>query len=138
VASPPARAFEALGGEAAARKRSRVMRFIQLLQRTGAAIGLALIASSIAAAQGGDAAAGKTVFTKSCAGCHGAAGEGKETLAKALKVEMHPLGSQEVQSKSDEQIRKDVTQGVGKMKPVAKLNDQDVTNVVAYVRSLKQ
>jgi mono/diheme cytochrome c family protein len=114
------------------------MRFSEIVRRTGAAAAFVFIASSIAAAQGGDATAGKAAYAKSCAGCHGAAGEGKETLAKALKVEIHPLGSQEVQSKSDDQIRKDITQGVGKMKPVAKLSDQDLSNVVAYVRSLKQ
>jgi mono/diheme cytochrome c family protein len=37
-------------------------------------------------AQKGDAAAGKMLFTKRCATCHGANGEGREALAKTLKV----------------------------------------------------
>ena len=38
-----------------------------------------------------DAGAGKDVFAKKCASCHGAAGEGEETIAKMFQVEMKPL-----------------------------------------------
>jgi len=114
------------------------MKVSGIIRRIGSVVGAVVVLSSLAAAQVGDAAAGKAVFAKSCAGCHGAAGEGKDTLAKALKVEMRHLGSMEVQAKADDQLRKDITQGVGKMKPVARLSEQDVSNVVAYMRSLKQ
>ena len=90
----------------------------------------------LAAQQQGDAAAGKAVYTKSCATCHGVAGEGKEALAKALKVEMRHLGSAEVQAKSDDALRKDVLDGVRKMKPVKGLNDKDLSNLIAYLRAL--
>ena len=36
----------------------------------------------------GDATAGKEVYGKKCATCHGAAGEGKEAIAKMMKVEI--------------------------------------------------
>jgi mono/diheme cytochrome c family protein len=114
------------------------MKVREVARGLGAVVFFAGILGSTAAAQTGDSVAGKAVFTKSCAGCHGAAGEGKESLAKALKVEMHHLGSANVQSKTDEQLRKDITEGVGKMKPVGRLSDQDVSNAIAYMRTLKQ
>lgn len=89
-------------------------------------------------AAGGDAAAGKTIFAKKCAVCHGKAGEGKAAMAKMLKVEMRHLGSQEVQAKSDDELSKTITKGTGKMKPVKGLSDADVANVVAYLRTLKK
>jgi mono/diheme cytochrome c family protein len=84
----------------------------------------------------GDATAGKAVYTKRCATCHGAAGEGKEAIAKMLKVEMRHLGSKEVQAKSDAELRKVIVEGTGKMKPVTGLTDSEVANLIAYVRSL--
>jgi mono/diheme cytochrome c family protein len=95
-----------------------------------------LVSSPSLFAQQGDAAAGKAVYTKSCAGCHGAAGEPKAALAKALKVEMRHLGSKEVLAKSDAELRKDVLEGFGKMKPVKGLSDQDVSNLIAFMRGL--
>lgn len=86
----------------------------------------------------GDAAAGKTVYSKKCAMCHGADGVAKESMAKMLKVEIRPLGSKEVQGAKDEEISKIITGGKGKMKPVAGLSDADVANLVAFVRTLKQ
>jgi cytochrome c553 len=86
----------------------------------------------------GDAKAGKAVYDKKCASCHGANGEGKPALAKALKVEIRDLGSKEVQAKTDEVLAKESKDGVGKMKPVAGLSEQDVADLVAYIRSLKK
>ena len=96
---------------------------------------LALCASSALAA--GDAAAGKQVFDKKCASCHGATGEGKDAIAKMLKVEMRNLGSPEVQAKSDAELGKMIKDGNGKMKPVA-LTDKEIQDVVAYLRTLKK
>lgn len=84
----------------------------------------------------GDAAAGKEVFAKKCASCHGAAGEGKDAIAKMMKVELRHLGSREVQAKSDADLAKIAKDGVGKMKATAGLSDKDPDNVVAYLRTL--
>lgn len=83
-----------------------------------------------------DAAAGKEVFAKKCASCHGAAGEGKEAIAKMMKVELRHLGSKEVQAKSDAQLKKDITEGNGKMKPIKDLDDKSVGDLIAYLRTL--
>jgi cytochrome c553 len=86
----------------------------------------------------GDAKAGKAVFDKKCASCHGANGEGKPALAKAMKVEMRDLGSKEVQAKTDAQLKKESVEGVGKMKAVTGMSDQEVTDLLAFIRSLKK
>jgi cytochrome c len=98
-----------------------------------AVLTMAIASSGLAS---GDAAAGKELFAKKCASCHGAAGEGKDAIAKMLKVEMKPLASKEVQAKSDAELIKDMSQGVGKMKPVTGLKDKDHQDVVAFLRTL--
>ena len=81
---------------------------------------------------------GKEVYDKSCKPCHGANGQGNPGMAKMLKVEMKPLGSKEVQAKSDADLKKVITQGSGKMKPVASVAGKQVDDVIAFVRTLKQ
>lgn len=99
---------------------------------------LLLVSSSTLLANGGNATAGKRVYTKKCATCHGKQGEGKAAIAKMMKVELRPLGSKEVQAKDDAALRKTIVEGVGKMKPVKGLSDADLNNVLAYVRTLKK
>ena len=79
-----------------------------------------------------DAAAGKAVYDAKCKACHGASGEGNPNMAKMMKVEMKPLG----QTTAD--VKKVITEGTGKMKPVASVTGADLDNVVAYVHSLKK
>jgi len=86
----------------------------------------------------GDAAAGKEIYTKKCASCHGTGGEGKDTIAKMLKVEFKHLGSKEVQAKSDADLKKEILEGVGKMKPVKDVDAKAADDLVAYLRTLKK
>jgi mono/diheme cytochrome c family protein len=109
----------------------KTMRYLSILA-------VAFLASTASAAPAGDGAAGKAVYTKKCASCHGEKGEGKEAIAKMMKVEMKHLGSKEVQAKSDDELKKDTTQGFGKMKGVQGLSEKDVADLIAYVRSLAQ
>ncbi len=101
-------------------------------------LAFASMAATASAAPAGDAAAGKAVYTKKCASCHGEKGEGKEAIAKMMKVEMKHLGSKEVQAKTDDELKKDTTQGFGKMKGVQGLSDKDVADLIALIRSLAQ
>jgi len=101
----------------------------------GLVVAVAAATPSLLAA-GGDAEAGKAVFSKKCALCHGKEGEGKDSIAKMMKVEMPHLGSKEVQAKSDADLQKIIDEGTGKMKPVKGLSDADKSNVIAFVRSL--
>ena len=97
-----------------------------------------LIASAGLALAAGDAAAGKALYDKSCKSCHGADGTANPNIAKMMKVEMKALGSAEVQTESDADLKKVVTDGQGKMKPIKGVAGKDLDNVVAYVRSLKK
>ena len=83
-----------------------------------------------------DAAAGKEVYAKKCASCHGAEGEGNEKIAQLMKVEIKNLGAKEIQAKSDAELKKAVMEGVGKMKPPKDVTAKNVDDVLAYLRTL--
>jgi mono/diheme cytochrome c family protein len=99
---------------------------------------LTMAALSAMAGYAADAKAGGAIYDKSCKGCHGADGTPNASMAKALKVDMKDLKSSEVQSKSDADLKKVVTEGQGKMHPIASVTGAGVDDVVAYVRSLKK
>jgi len=101
-------------------------------------IGLTFAALSASAVWAADAKAGEAIFDKSCKSCHGADGTPNAAVAKMMKVDMKDLKSAEVQGKSDADIKKIITEGQGKMKPVASVTGPAVDNVIAYVRSLKK
>jgi mono/diheme cytochrome c family protein len=85
----------------------------------------------------GDVAAGKETFAKKCASCHGAAGEGKESIAKMMKIQLRHLGSKEVQAKSDADLKKIVLEGAGKMKPVKDVDAKGADDLVSFLRTLR-
>ena len=87
---------------------------------------------------GQDAAAGKAVYSKKCQSCHAADGNGNPTMANALKVEIKPLSSDEVQKMSDADLKKIISDGMGKMKPVTGLMPAEVDSVVAFIRTFKK
>src|SRR5215470_6954257 len=85
-----------------------------------------------------DAAAGAQLYQTKCRTCHGKDGEGNAAMAKAQKVEIKPLGSADVQKKSDADLKKNITDGTGKMKGIAGLAPADVDNIVAHMRTMKK
>jgi len=87
-------------------------------------------------AHAADASAGKEIYGSKCKTCHGADGQGNPGMAKVLKTEIKSLTSADVQSMTDADLKTTITQGKGKMKPVA-VSGADLDNVIAYVRSLK-
>ena len=103
-----------------------------------ALIMLLVVGTPILLAQKGNAPAGKAVYDKRCASCHAAGGEGKEAIAKMFKVEIHPLGSKEVQALSNAELRKVISEGKGKMVAVKGLSDKELADLIAFVRSLKK
>lgn len=100
------------------------------------ALMMILLLAAAAPVFSADAAKGKEIYTKKCASCHAASGEGKESLAKMLKVEMKHLGAKEVLAKSDADLKKTVSEGSGKMKPVKDIDASGLDDVVAYLRTL--
>lgn len=101
----------------------------RVIQFAAGCLALALFTSGAWAA---DAAAGKAVYDAKCKGCHGAEGQGNPAIAKMMKVEMKPL------SETTMDVKKVVTDGQGKMKPVGGLTGAQVDDVVAYVHSFKK
>jgi mono/diheme cytochrome c family protein len=85
-----------------------------------------------------DAKAGQAIYDKSCKSCHGVDGTPNAGVAKMMKVDIRDLKSADVQSQSDADIKKIITEGKGKMKPAASVTGAGVDDVVAYVRSLKK
>jgi hypothetical protein len=89
---------------------------------------------------------GKTAFAQTCARCHGPEGKGNPEADKFFKVSIPRLGSEYVQTKSDQEIRDIITQGRRNMDPVRVgdpglrhlLQLQSVDEVIAYVRTLKR
>ena len=98
---------------------------------------LSLVSLSITGAVAADANAGKAVYERACKSCHGADGTPNPNIAKMMKVEMRDLKSPEVASTSSDEIKKIITDGKGKMRPIASVSGADLDNVVAYVHSLK-
>ena len=84
----------------------------------------------------GDGTEGKESFSR-CAVCHGDSGEGKEAIANLYGVKMKALSSKEVQSMDDAALKKVITEGKGKMKPLD-LSDQEIENVILFLKSLKK
>jgi mono/diheme cytochrome c family protein len=99
---------------------------------------LILAGLSAASASAADAKAGQAVYDKSCKSCHGPDGTANPAIAKMMKVDMQDLKSAEVQSMTDADLKKVVTDGKGKMRPVNTVTGSAVDDVVAYVRSLKK
>ncbi len=81
---------------------------------------------------------GKAVYDRACKNCHGTTGEANPNIAKMMKVEIKNLGSHDVQALSDDELKKIVTDGKGKMPAIHTVTGQAVDDVVAYVRTLKK
>jgi len=100
---------------------------------------LAILASAVPMpAQNADLEAGRRVYTRRCASCHGTNGEARPATARAYGVKMRHLGAPEVQALIDEQIRKLLKEGGMKAKPIRSLSDADVRNVIAYIRTFRR
>jgi mono/diheme cytochrome c family protein len=93
----------------------------------------ALAAFGCTGALAADTAAGKAVFDKSCKSCHGSDGTPSAGMAKAMNIKDF-----KTTEFTDAQIKTAITDGKGKMKPIAGVTGASLDNVVAYVKSLKQ
>jgi cytochrome c553 len=110
-----------------------------------AAVGLSLCIPVLALAQAkGDAKAGKAKYDANCAGCHGTSGKGDGPAAKVLnpKPQDHTDGKT-MNALSDKYLFDIIKDGGAAVKksPVMpagknKFKDQDISDLVAYIRSL--
>jgi disulfide bond formation protein DsbB len=91
----------------------------------------------------GDPAAGQTVYTGTCSACHGPTGEGIQGLGKDL------ITSEFVAGQSDDELLAFIKGGRGPTDPLnttgidmppkggnPALNDEDLQNVIAFLRSI--
>lgn len=99
---------------------------------------LTLACVSVTAGSAADVKAGQAAYDKSCKTCHGSDGTANPAIAKMMNVEIKDLKSADVQAMSDDDLRKIITAGKGKMRPVSSVSGSSVDDVVAYVRSLKK
>jgi mono/diheme cytochrome c family protein len=77
----------------------------------------------------------KTQYSRNCSLCHGPDGRAQTPMGKSLKAS--DLTSQQVQSKSDSELYKQIANGKGKMAAYEGiLGKQGVQSMVKYVRSL--
>jgi mono/diheme cytochrome c family protein len=79
--------------------------------------------------------AGKTVFINQCSVCHGPDASGRTSMAKSLNVLIPNYRSKQVQSLTDAELTKVITEGKGSMPPVGGLSAEDLSNVIAFIRS---
>jgi len=100
----------------------------------GVVIGLtALSMTSVALAQDSGAA----TYKSKCAMCHGADGLGATPAGKAMKA--IPFNSPDLVKASDADLIAATKNGKGKMPAYAgKLTDPQITEVVAYIRTLQK
>jgi mono/diheme cytochrome c family protein len=93
---------------------------------------LAILASAAMAAD-----AGKAVFDKSCASCHGADGKGNPAMTKVFGEKELNIATKEVAGKKDDDLLKVIVDGKGKMPAAGKtLSKSDQKAVIEHVRSL--
>jgi cytochrome c5 len=96
------------------------------------------LAADATAVQSADAKAGQAVYDKSCKSCRGQDGAGNPAVAKMFKVELQDLKSTDVRVTSDDDLKKVITDGKGKMKPISSVSGTAADNAEAYIRSLKK
>jgi mono/diheme cytochrome c family protein len=97
-----------------------------------------------APAVAGDAQAGQSKFQTLCATCHGQTGRGDGPAAAALRPQPRDMSDDEWQESVDDDFLRTVIRNGGTavglspmMTPFGHaLNDEEIENVVAYIRTL--
>lgn len=100
---------------------------------------LALIVAALTTSSARDA---KEIFDKECAKCHGKDGKGETKTGRKLDIKDFTDASYQAKLKEGE-MAKAIVEGLKvdnrvKMKPVQGLTDQEVKELVAFVRTFKK
>ncbi|MGH0029720.1 MAG: c-type cytochrome [Myxococcota bacterium] len=117
-----------------------------------AALALACLLLPATGAMAADAAAGKTTFDANCSSCHGVSGKGDGPVGAALQPPPRDFTTGDFKfdtdgdgkSGTDADLKAVIGQGAAAfggsplMAPWPALSDDDVANVIAHIRSLKQ
>lgn len=100
------------------------IRTLAKVAQPGAAAGKGAVA-------GGHPEEGKKIYSSQCAACHGADGAG-------LLPGMPSFAKGERMEKSDADLAASIKKGIKAMPPFAGLSDDDMKNVISYIRVLKK
>jgi mono/diheme cytochrome c family protein len=83
--------------------------------------------------------AGQALYVKTCAACHGKTGIGDGPKAKSLKTTVGDFSKAVSQNQTDGEHFYKTKTGRGDMpKYEGKMSDEDIWNIVNYVRTLKK
>jgi mono/diheme cytochrome c family protein len=83
----------------------------------------------------GSAVAGKKAFISHCAVCHGMNADGKSQMANSFSTPIPDFRSKKVQSFTNDEIGHVISDGMGQMPAVAGVEDSEIPNLIAYVRT---
>lgn len=106
------------------------------MRKTAIALVISLLTLLVPASISAD---GGELFERRCSSCHGKDGKGNTAIGK--KKNLRPLGSQEVQSLSDEELTERIAVG-GKSADRQHafkdkgLSDEDISQLVTFIRAL--
>jgi mono/diheme cytochrome c family protein len=78
---------------------------------------------------------GQATYKTKCAMCHGATGTPSAAMTKAMGIKS--ASDPAITKLTSAEMSSAVKNGKGKMKPIAGLTNQQITDVVAFYRSLK-
>lgn len=107
----------------------------------------ALTVASLSSAIAADAASGKPLFEQRCVMCHGTEGKGDGPAAASLPADQKPrdLSKGSYKFATDDAKMTQLLKGGGPavglsmmMPPQPDLKDEDIANIIAFVKSLKK
>jgi cytochrome c6 len=109
----------------------------KLVLPRGAKPSLALILLTLMFSTYAFADSGADIYKTKCSACHGKNGAGDTMLGKNLKL--RPLGSDEVQERSDDELFAIISKGKNRMPSFdRKLSKDQIRDLVKYIRLLKK
>jgi mono/diheme cytochrome c family protein len=90
-------------------------------------------------AASGEPAMGKPIYETNCLMCHGAHGKGDGLIGATLRPPPADLTGPQARAKSDKDLLTVIQDGRAAMPAwKTRLNEQDLQNVLAYIRSLSK
>jgi len=94
-----------------------------------------------AAKQAADSLAGKKLFARDCALCHGTNGNGQTDLAKSMSLSLHDwTDPKTLADKSDQDLFAIIRKGKDKMpqEDKGRASDDQVKSIIEYIRGLSK